>query len=64
MENKKVKTVGESASYKNCKATFKFSGDKIQNTEKLDECITCEKGYYYLDGVCVEKCSKDALCYK
>ena len=37
IDDKKVKTVGESASYKNCKATFKFSGDKIQNTEKLDE---------------------------
>ena len=37
IDDKKVKTVGESAMYKNCKATFKFMGDKIKNTEKIDE---------------------------
>ena len=37
IDDKKVKTVGESACYKNCKVTFKFVDDKIKNTDKLDE---------------------------
>jgi hypothetical protein len=32
-----VKSSGESSSYKNCKTTFKFSGDKIKNIDKINE---------------------------
>ena len=28
----------------------------IFNPHKLDECITCEKGYYYLDDEYVKNC--------
>jgi len=39
IDDKKVKTGGESGFYKNCKISFKFAGDKIQNVDKLEEFI-------------------------
>ena len=42
VDDKKVKSSGESTSYKNCKTTFKFSDDKIKNTEKINEMMAKE----------------------
>ena len=37
IDDKKVKGSGESGLYKNCKATFQYIYDKVEETEKLDE---------------------------
>ena len=42
VDDKKVKSSGESTSYKNCKTTFKFSGDKIKNIDKINEMMAKE----------------------
>ena len=42
VDDKKVKSSGESTSYRNCKTTFKFTGDKIKNIDKINEMMAKE----------------------
>ena len=42
VDDKKVKSSGESACYKNCKTIFKFSDDKIKNIDKINELMATE----------------------
>ena len=42
VDDKKVKSSGESTSYRNCKTTFKFVGDKIKNIDKINEMMAKE----------------------
>jgi len=42
VDDKKVKSSGECACYKNCKTIFKFSDDKIKNIDKINELMATE----------------------